>query len=640
MSRPGDVALFAVTKRGIERARLLRQRLREGQLYRPAHNGPAEHAWEHPLEGSLNDAVRHEFSHCRQLVFFLAVGAVTRLIAPCLSSKEEDPGVLAVDEAGHHVIALLSGHRGGANAFARTVAGCLGATPVVTTASDLFDGLSLDLLEDTFGWTAEPRDQLKDAALALVNNEPIAVLQEIGTRGTWLRDMALPDHVRVVRSEDELVRFQTVLRVTDRAGTLETIDIGSIKAQRTLYYRPKSLVLGAGCERGLPLEVLDEGLTTFLAKHGYARSAIDTLASARVKVDEPALTALAQQEGWQTVFFDAEQLAAVPAIPTPSAVVQRCVGTPGVAEPAALLASGNTQLVVGKQVLHVAGCSQGMTFALARHVCFQPATAARGIVHFVGAGPGDPGLLTVRAAELLRQAEVVVYAGSLIPEGILRQAPRTAVLHNSAHLTLEQVMSILLEATTAGRNVVRLQSGDTSLYSAIQEQLALLEKAGVECDVVPGISAYQSLAAALKSELTLPEQVQTIILTRGEGNTPMPEKEKLAALAQHGATLCIYLSGRLARQVQDQLATAYPPETPVAIAHRVSWPDEEIVVTRLDQLAAEMAQHDWQRTTLIMVGAAIGARKRRSHLYDERHGHVFRKRTADQRERGTEGPAA
>ena len=270
-----------------------------------------------------------------------------------------------------------------------------------------------------------------------------------------------------------------------------------------------------------------------------------------------------------------------------------------------------------------------MTFALARHAHFQVRSATQGKVHFVGAGPGDPDLLTLKAHHLLRQADVVIYAGSLIPEAILRHVPGTAVLYNSAHLTLERVMEITLTAVRAGRRVMRLHSGDTSLYSAVQEQIAVLENEGIDFDVVPGVSAFQAAAAALKSELTLPEKVQTIILTRGEGNTPMPEKESLAALAAHQATLCIYLSARLADQVQAQLLTAYPPDTPVAIAYRVSWPDEQIVVARLDQLADQMRQHQFVRTTLILVGSAIGGRHRRSQLYDEKHGHLFRKRTAE-----------
>jgi precorrin-4 C11-methyltransferase len=626
----GKIALIAVTRQGIEQARLLRQRLRTGDLHRPADEEAPPQSWEQAFAGALSTHVPGLFARYQQLVFFLAAGAVTRLIAPCLVSKESDPGVLAIDEAGQFVIPLLSGHRGGANAFARTVAGCLGATPVVTTASDVLGGLSLDLLEDAFGWTAEPRTLLKDAAMALVNREPVAIVQEIGTRGTWLNEIDLPENVTILPDAARLAgrSFAKVMWVTDRAGLADAAGV------EPLAFRPKSLVLGVGCERGVSLEAVEQGLEIFLQEHGYARASIDTLASVNVKADEPALLELAQHNCWHTCFYAAEQLAQVAGIVTPSAVVEKCVGTPGVAEPAALLAAQTDRLLVAKQIVRVPSCPQAMTFALARHGRFQVKVPTQGKVYFVGAGPGDPELITLKAQRILRQAEVVLYAGSLIPQAMLHHVPKIAVLHNSAYLTLEQVMDITLNAARSGRRVVRLHSGDTSIYSAIQEQIAMLKQEAVEFEVVPGISSFQAVAAKLKCELTVPEKVQTIILTRGEGNTPMPAQESLAALAQHRATLCIYLSARLAEQVQTQLLTAYPADTPVAIAYRISWPDEQIVVTRLDQLAPKMREHGFMRTTLILVGAALGGGQQRSQLYDERHGHIFRKRSASARTPG------
>jgi precorrin-4 C11-methyltransferase len=310
-------------------------------------------------------------------------------------------------------------------------------------------------------------------------------------------------------------------------------------------------------------------------------------------------------------------------------VVEKCVGTPGVAEPAALLAAGAEKLLVAKQIIASSLAPQRMTFALARDARYQ-SKSRLGRVLFVGAGPGDPELLTHKATCALQRADVVIYAGSLIPEPVLRRVPGTTQLHNSAPLTLEQVMEVTLAAVRAGRTVVRLHSGDTSLYSAIQEQISVLEDADIEYEVIPGISSFQAAAATLKSELTLPEVVQTVILTRAEGATPMPEREALAALAQHGATLCIFLSARLGEDVQRQLLTAYPPETPVALAHRVSWPDERIVLTQLDRLAAELREQHFERTTLILVGAAISGRRNRSRLYDRGHGHLFRKRSREE----------
>lgn len=628
MTPPTKIALIAVTRRGAEQARLLRRRLRAGEVHRPERDGPSEHGWDLPFAGPLSERVPELFARCEQMVFFLAAGAVTRLIAPCLASKETDPGVLAVDEAGRFVIPLLSGHKGGANAFARTVAGCLGATPVITTASDVIGGLSLDLLEDEFGWTAEPRDRLKEAALALVNGAPVAIVQEVGQPRGWLDERELPQNVTFARGVERLPqrRFEHVVWITDRLSA----DAAGMDAERVLWFRPRSLVLGVGCERGITAAALEDGLSRFLAEHGFARNSIATLASVDLKTDEAAIGELARRHGWPTVFYGADELARVAEAPNPSEVVARCVGTPGVAEPAALLAAGAQRLLVEKQVITSPLAPQRMTFALARSVAFEAAADAQGKVVFVGAGPGDPDLLTLKGHRALGRADVVVYAGSLVPEEVLRHAPATAVLHNSAPLTLEEVMAILIPAARAGKRVVRLHSGDTSLYSAIQEQMTRLDEAGIEYEVIPGVSSFQAAAAALKSELTLPEVVQTVILTRAEGETRMPEGESLAALARHRATLCLFLSARLVDRVQEQLLTAYAPDTPAAILYRVSWPDEKIVLTELRHLAEQVRRNKLARTTLIVVGAAVCRRQNRSRLYDKGHGHIFRGRGRDE----------
>jgi precorrin-4 C11-methyltransferase len=628
MTAPTKVALIAVTRWGVEQARLLRRRLRAGELHRPERYDPAEHPWEVPFAGPLAERVRELFARCEQLVFFLAAGAVTRLTAPCLASKETDPGVLAVDEAGRFVIPLLSGHKGGANAFARTVAGCLGATPVITTASDVIGGLSLDLLESELGWTAEPRERLKEAALALVNGAPVAIVQEVGRQGEWLDERDLPANVTFVRAMTHLPPrpFDCIVRISDRLPE-DTTERG---AERVLWLRPRSLVLGVGCERGISTEALEDGLSHFLDQHRFARSSIAALASVDLKADEVAIGEVARRQGWETAFYAADELASVAGVPNPSEVVARCVGTPGVAEPAALLLAGARSLLVEKQVVASLLAPQRMTFALARWGAYEAAMTEPGKVVFVGAGPGDPDLLTLKARRALSRADVIVYAGSLVPEDVLRHTPATAVLHNSAPLTLEEVMAILIPAARAGKRVVRLHSGDTSLYSAIQEQMTRLDEAGVGYEVIPGVSSFQAAAAALKAEFTLPEVVQTVILTRAEGETPLPQGESLAELARHRATLCIFLSARLVEQVQQQLLTAYPPDTPAAILYRVSWPDEKIVLTELRHLAEEVRRNKLSRTTLIVVGAAVGGRRNRSRLYDKGHGHIFRGRDRDE----------
>src|SRR5215472_16234087 len=329
MTTPQNIALIAVTQQGLDQARRLRQRLQTGTLYRPVRYGPAQHTWEHPYETALSAQVGTLFAQYDQFIFFLATGAVTRLLAPHLDAKTTDPGVLAIDETARFVIPVLSGHTGGANALARTVAGYLGATPVITTASDVIGGLSPDILEELCGWTAEPRERLKAVAMALVNREPVAIIQEVGERGSWLDEWELPAQVRFARSVTELPpqRFAYVLWITDRLVT----DLHGLAEDTILWYRPKSLVLGVGCERGITVAALEDGLNAFLRQVEFARASISTVASLDRKADEVALLDLAQRCTWQTAFYSAAELSQVAGIKRPSTVVQQCVGTPGVA---------------------------------------------------------------------------------------------------------------------------------------------------------------------------------------------------------------------------------------------------------------------------------------------------------------------
>lgn len=249
-------------------------------------------------------------------------------------------------------------------------------------------------------------------------------------------------------------------------------------------------------------------------------------------------------------------------------------------------------------------------------------------IAFVGAGPGDPDLITVKGQRLLREADRIVYAGSLVPEALLQGCKGSAQITNSASLTLEETHAILLEGYRHDQRVVRLHTGDPSLYGAIQEQMKLLDRDGVPYEVVPGVSAVFAAAAALKQELTLPEVSQTVILTRTAGRTPVPELENLASLASHKATLVIYLSVQQIEKVVTELQPFYGPQSPVVVAYRVGWPDQAFVSGTLEDIAAKVRDADIRRQAIIMVGEVFGAREsgagRPSKLYDELFSHGFR----------------
>jgi precorrin-4/cobalt-precorrin-4 C11-methyltransferase len=253
-------------------------------------------------------------------------------------------------------------------------------------------------------------------------------------------------------------------------------------------------------------------------------------------------------------------------------------------------------------------------------------------VYIVGAGPGDPDLLTVKAQKLLSQADVILFADSLVPRQILQLARPDAEIVRTANKTLEEILPLIIERVRSNQSVIRLHSGDPSLYSAIHEQMQAFAAANIPFEVIPGISAFQAAAATLKVELTVPGLVQTIILTRISGRTQVPEPEELASLAAHQASLCLYLSARHVDDAQMKLMQHYPADTPVAVCFRVGWSDEKIWVVPLNQMAVLTEQEKLIRTTLYIISPALSAveeqfsydKSRRSRLYNPEHSHLFR----------------
>lgn len=250
-------------------------------------------------------------------------------------------------------------------------------------------------------------------------------------------------------------------------------------------------------------------------------------------------------------------------------------------------------------------------------------------VHFIGAGPGDAELITVKGARLLREAEVVVYAGSLVDRELVRTYAPQAQVWDSAGMTLRETTRVLAEAVAAGKRAVRLHTGDPCIYGAIQEQMAELDQLGIEYVVVPGVTSAFAAAATLRQELTLPEVSQTVILTRLAGKTPVPEREKLSEIARLGATLVIYLSVSMVEKVVAELLQGtYSPETPVAVVAKASWPDEQVVEGTLADIAEKVRAAGIDRQALIVVGDVLAARREglraKSLLYDRGFSHGFR----------------
>ena len=247
------------------------------------------------------------------------------------------------------------------------------------------------------------------------------------------------------------------------------------------------------------------------------------------------------------------------------------------------------------------------------------------MIHFVGAGSGAVDLITVRGAKLLSEADQIIYAGSLVNTALLDYAKEGCILKDSASMTLEEVIAAMKEAEAEGKMTVRLHTGDPSLYGAHREQMDLLDEAGIEYDVTPGVSSFCGAAAALNAEYTLPNVSQSVIITRMDGRTPVPEGEKLRKMASHGCTMVLFLSTSLLEAAQEELiAGGYDPDTPAAIVYKATWPDEKVFRCTVGTLAQTARENNVTKTALMCIGGFLGDKYDRSRLYDPTFTHGFR----------------
>jgi cobalt-precorrin 5A hydrolase len=358
-------AVYAITRHGVKIAERLLAGLPDADLYvsEKLMDGAPTGARRMPLPMGplLNDTFLAYDCH----VFIISVGAVVRMVAPLLKNKKVDPAVLCIDDASRFTICVLSGHVGRGNAFTERVAGVLANQAVITTASDAIGTLTVDILGREHGWTLEDMDRnVTRGCAAVVNATPVLFVQETGEPDWWPAAKALPEGVRYATTLDGVdpAAHEILLIASDR-------DVRASHPahwENAVVYRPKSLVLGIGCDRDTPAELVERGVATLLQKHGLAVASVKAVATVDRKQDEPALLALCARHGWPLRVFTAPELDAVPGIENPSETVQRHVGTRGVSEPAALLAAGAERLLVPKQIYTEPGAGRSMTLAVAR----------------------------------------------------------------------------------------------------------------------------------------------------------------------------------------------------------------------------------------------------------------------------------
>ena len=596
-------AIIVISEASISMAKTLKQELPESEIFSTIANADCRHI------PALQEAVPQLFRDSDALIFIGAMGICVRAIAPCIEDKKTDPAVLCVDSTGRYVISVLSGHVGGANGLTQYVAGILGAEPVITTRSDRTGLWALDTLGKKYDWQAIPGENcdMNHLITLFVDCAPTALLLDIRDEGTAQLEHTLPSHV------DVFYNFKDIDTGRYRLLLLVTPYLYETSGMQALYYVPKVLHMGMGLARNAgPKNAVITRLMNTLLEANIIPAAIRTISSIEEKKHEEVLKLLA--DAYELHLYTASQLSQVD-VPTPSEVVDKYMGTPSVSEASALLTAGGGPLILPKQKC------ENFTVAIA----LDSAAVRQGHIEIVGAGPGDPELISVRGHRFLEEADLILYAGSLVPRELTECAKAGATIRSSASMTLEEQFALMKEFYDRGQLVVRLHTGDPCIYGAIQEQMNFFDRYGMRYHITPGISSFQAAAAALQSQFTIPEKVQTIILTRGEGRTPMPEKEKLSLLARSQSTMCIFLSAGVVDQVQQELLEHYPPTTPVAACYHLTWKDERIYRGELKDLAQIVKENNLTLTTMIVVGDAIDNREGLSRLYSHQFKHLFRK---------------
>ena len=571
-------------------------------------------------------------------VFIGAMGICVRTIAPYVEDKHSDPAVICIDSFGHHVISVLSGHVGGANELTVRLSEVLGVDPVITTQSDNAGLWPLDTFERRFGWTVASEDEMNDCIFAFVNKKPTALLIEIHDKGTAYMERSLPSHVTLIHdiSEADPKKFKLLIIVSPFMRYAP-------KGMLELHFVPMVATIGFGLAHH-PDDYQDiyDQIDEAFADRGILPCA-KQYCTIDVKADEPFIDELRMYEE-NVRFFTAEELAKVE-VPNPSTTVEKHVGTPSVCEAAAILGSDHGELIIPK----IKGKNWTAALAIPRYNLKRKEESGKRKeeggkrkeesdllppstlhlppkpIEIVGAGPGDPDLISVRGRKMLEQADLILYAGSLVPKELTDCHKPGAVVRSSADMNLEEQCQLMKEFYDQGKRIVRLHTGDPCIFGAIQEQMAFFDANDMEYHITPGISSFLAAAAELRSQFTIPERTQTIILTRGEGRTPMPEREKLHLLARSQSTMCIFLSAAIVDDVQRELLQEYPEDTPVAACYHLTWPDQRIYRGQLKDLARIVHDNNLTLTTMLVVGEAIDNREGLSALYDKHFTHLFRK---------------
>ena len=587
-----EIAIVAITRKGVELGRRLRPLLPDSHLYLPEKFAVEGKTDEYPFLPQVKKTIRDAFRCYQYLVLIMAVGIAVRLIAPELRDKHKDPGVVAVDDAGIFAVSLLSGHIGGANELSKKIASFLGAHPVVTTASEVGETISVDLLGREFGWELEDNGNVTKVSAALVNGECIGVYQDAGERNWWPEIKPLPGGVCIFTSIEPLLKANcaAALVITDRILDKEH---QALLPLHTVICRPKSLVIGIGCNRGTACAEIEAAVTAIFSEHGLSIKSIRNIATIDLKKNEAGLLEFAQKYRLPIEYFDKESLSETDFPSRASAVALKYVGTPAVCESAAILSSG-TSLFVPK-----ASFKEAVTVAVAR-LSFERNKQRDGKLFLIGLGPGNPEHMTFKASEALSFSEVVVgyrtYIKLIAP--LLRQKE---IISTGMGGEIERA-KIAINLVKKGRIVSIVCSGDAGIYGMAGLVSEILREQGDELaiEVIPGVPAMAAAAALLGA----PVMSDFAAISLSDYLIPWTAiSQRLKLAAQGNFVITIYNPRSKNRRHQltearEVILQYRSLSTPVGIVTNAYRQKQQIVITDLEH----MLDYEVDMNTTVIIG--------------------------------------
>ncbi len=495
-SRKQHIAIVAITRKGIALGQHLKEKLPNSHLYLPQKFAECKKSDKHLFLSPVKEVITEIFTQYQYLVLIMATGIAVRSVATALKSKYTDPGVIVLDDAGLFSVSLLSGHLGGANELAKKIASLISAQPVITTASEVSKTIAVDLLGKEFGWEIEDKANVKAASAALVNGEPVGIYQDAGERNWWPKTKSLPYNVRIFTTIDTLSQSKpkTGLIITDRIIKTQH---QSLSPECTVIYRPKSLVIGIGCNRGTPCAEIEEAVSQAFLRHKLSIKSIRNVATISIKKNEDGLLEFAQRYHLPIEYFDKEALRTVRFPSSPSAAALKHLGIAAVAESAALLSSQRDSLVLPKVSYHGT-----VTLAVAR-LLTNGNDEKRGKLFLVGIGPGSREHMSFKAVQALNSSEVIIGYKTYIKliEPYLHE--KEVIAGGMG----EEVKRAKTAVTLAkkGINVSLVSGGDTGIYGMaglVGEILRYQPPDELDIEIIPGIPSLISSASLLGSPIT------------------------------------------------------------------------------------------------------------------------------------------